>query len=74
MQNNTYKMDKLVLGFICDILYYKKILCHEEIEAIYDAETPHDLQRIIDKIMNQEYNVYKRGEHYEQSVTPGTAN
>ena len=64
-------MDKLVLGFIADILYYKGIICYEEVEAIFDASTPQDLQVIIDKIMNQEYSVYKRGEHYEQSVATG---
>ena len=62
--------DKLTLGFIADLLYYKGILCYEEVEAIFDAKNASDLQVIVDKVMNQEFNVYKRGEHYDNSVSP----
>ena len=65
-------MDKLTLGFLADVLYYKGIICYEEVEAIFDAKNAQDLQVIIDKMMNQEFNPYKRGEHYDQSVAPGT--
>ena len=59
--------DKLTIGFIADILYFKGILNYEEIDAIFDAKTAEDLQAIVDKIMRSEFSAYKRGEHYEQS-------
>jgi hypothetical protein len=57
-------MDKLVLKFFADVLYYKKIICHAELEAILDAKHPSDLDTITDRIMRGEFNVYKKGETY----------
>jgi len=58
------QMDKLVLGFIADILYMKGVICYDEFEAIMDVRTPKDLQTVTDKILNEEYNPNKRGEAY----------
>lgn len=57
-------MDKVVLKFLADVLYIKGIICFEEFEDIMDAKTFYDLDNIIEKMIREEYNVYKRGEGY----------
>ena len=57
-------MDKVVIGFLADILYTKKIICFEEFEDIMQAKEPSDLDAITDKMLKEEYNVYKQGESY----------
>ena len=57
-------MDKVLLKFVADVLYAKKLICSEEIEAIYDAVTPQDLDDIFEKMLRGEFNVYKKGESY----------
>jgi hypothetical protein len=57
-------MDKVVLKFFADVLYLKGYLCAEELEDIYDASTPSDLDAIFEKMIKSQYNVYKRGEGY----------
>lgn len=57
-------MDKLVLGFVADILYLKGIICSEELEAILDVSKPTDLSAIFEKMYRNEYNALKRGEPY----------
>ena len=57
-------MDKLVLGFLADVLYIKGVICLEEFEAINDVTNPQDLDVIVEKMLRSEYNVYKRGEAY----------
>jgi predicted metal-binding protein len=57
-------MDKVLLKFFADVLYLKEQLCSEELEDIYEAKTPIDLDNIFEKMMRGEYNVYKRGETY----------
>lgn len=57
-------MDKVLLKFFADVLYLKEQLCSEELEDIYDAKSPSDLDDIFEKMMRGEYNVYKRGESY----------
>lgn len=59
-------MDKILLKFFADVLYIKGKLCAEELEAIYDAKTPSDLDNIFEKMMQGKYNVYKRGESYDK--------
>lgn len=57
-------MDKVTLKFLADVLYIKGILCYEEFEDIMDAKTFVDLDKIIEKMLRSEYNVYRRGEGY----------
>lgn len=57
-------MDKIVLKFMADVLYIKKIICAEELEAIMDARDFSDLDIITEKMMGGEYNALKRGETY----------
>ncbi len=52
---------KLAIGFMADILYIKGIICAEEMEAIQEVQWPMDLQRIVEKMLRGEFNVYKRG-------------
>lgn len=55
---------KLVLGFIADLLYFKGLLCYEEIDAILDMKDASDVERFIERLSRGEFNVYKRGEVY----------
>jgi hypothetical protein len=64
MRRSLSNVDKVVIKFFTDILYLKGMLCAEELEDIYDASTPSDLDAIFDKMMSNKYNVYKRGEGY----------
>lgn len=57
-------MDKAVLKFLADVLYIKKIICFEEFEAIMESKNPLDLDDIVEKMLKEEYNVYKQGESY----------
>ena len=57
-------MDKITLGFLTDVLYIKGIICFEEYEEIMDSSTAPDLDKIVEKMLRDEYNVYKRGEAY----------
>lgn len=57
-------MDKVVLGFVADVLYLKGLICFEELEGIMDAKDPADLGDVFEKMIRGEYNVYKRGEPY----------
>lgn len=57
-------MDKVVLKFLADILYLKGIICWEEFEDIMESKIPSDLDKITDKIIGGDYNIYKRGEGY----------
>ena len=61
-------IDKIVLKFIADILYVKQALCYEEYEDIMEASIPSDLDTIVDKMLKEEYNVYKQGETYTQRI------
>lgn len=57
-------MDKLVLGFMADVLYLKGIISYEEFEAIMDATKPSDLECIVEKLIRGEFHAYKKGESY----------
>lgn len=59
-------LDKVILKFIADVLYIKGALCFEEFEAIMDACNFSDLDKITEKMLSGEYNVYKRGESYHK--------
>lgn len=56
--------DKVVLKFVADVLYIKKIICAEELEAIMEAKYFSDLDCITEKMLGGEYNALKRGESY----------
>ena len=57
-------MDKIVLKFVADVLYIKKIICAEELEAIMESKDFSDLDVITEKMLGGEYNALKRGETY----------
>ena len=57
-------MDKVVLGFVADVLYLKGLICFEELEGIMEAKDSSDLGNVFEKMIRGEYNVYKRGEPY----------
>lgn len=57
-------MDKIVLGFIVDLLFLKGIICFEEFDDIMESKNIHDLDNVREKIMRGEYNLYKKGEGY----------
>jgi hypothetical protein len=65
------KMDKVLLKFFADVLYIKGKLCCEELEDIMNAKTASDLDKITDKMLNDGYNAYKRGEGYVSYGEPG---
>lgn len=55
---------KELLKFIADVLYMKGIICYEEIDAIYDVRNGDDLEKIVEKMNDGSFNVYKKGEGY----------
>jgi hypothetical protein len=57
-------LDKLVLGFIADVMYLKGIICFDELQAIYDVKDAQDLGDVFERMMAGEFNVYKKGESY----------
>lgn len=57
-------MDKIVLKFLADVLYIKKIICYEELEAIMEVKDTSDLDAIIEKMLRGDFNACKRGEGY----------
>lgn len=57
-------MDKLSLGFFADVLYIKGIICFDEYDDIMEAVKAEDLDTVVEKMLSDEYNVYKRGEAY----------
>lgn len=57
-------MDKLVLGLLADILYIKGIICLDEFEALGDITKPADIDVFVDRMLREDFNVYKRGEAY----------
>ena len=56
-------MDKIVLKFIADLLYVKKVICLEELEAIYDVKDISDLDEVFEKVLGGEYNALRRKEN-----------
>jgi len=57
-------MDKLVLGFLADILYIKGFICFDEFEAIQEVKTPSDLDSLVEKLLRGEFNAHRKGEGY----------
>lgn len=57
-------MDKIVLKFMADLMYVHGMMCYEEYADILESKNFSDLDNIIEKVMREEYNVYKRGEGY----------
>lgn len=55
---------KLAIGFMAEVLYIKGHICFEEYEDILDVTSPGDLDTIVEKMLSEQYNVYKRGESY----------
>lgn len=57
-------MDKTILGFLADVLYFKGIICFDEFDAIMECRTPADLGVVAERIGQDDFNPYKRGEAY----------
>ena len=49
---------------MADILYMKKIICYDELEALLDAKNEQDIYAFTDRLLRGEFNVYRKGEHY----------
>ena len=57
-------MDKTTIGFLADVLYIKGIICFDEFDDIMNSKNASDLGDVVEKMLRDEYNVYKRGEAY----------
>jgi hypothetical protein len=57
-------MDKTSIGLLADVLYIKGIICYEEFEDIMNAITPQDLDKVVEGMLTDKYNVYRKGEAY----------
>mgnify|MGYP001461202410 FL=1 len=55
---------KLAIGFLADILYLKGIICFDEFEDIQNAKNAQDIERIVEKILGDEYDGRRQGEGY----------
>ena len=55
---------KLAIGMFADVLYIKGIVCYEEYNDMMEIKQPSDIDVIIDNMLSDKYNVYKRGETY----------
>lgn len=62
-------MDKVVLKFLADVLYIKGVVCYEEFEAVMDAKSSFDLDKIVDRILRSDFNIHRRGEGYDKSIS-----
>lgn len=62
--------NKEILKFLADVLYVKGIICYEEYEDILDVSGGDGLEEIIEKMLNDGYNIYRRGECYVQYKYP----
>lgn len=47
-----------------DVLYFKGIICFEEFDAIMNCKDAVDLGVVAERIGNDDFNPYKRGEAY----------
>jgi hypothetical protein len=55
--------EKLTLGFLADVLYLKGVILYEEFEAIQSVKTANDLETIVERMLTDDFNQFKRGEH-----------
>lgn len=59
---NKATIDKVLLKFITDVMYIKGIICYQEYDAIMECSNHIDLDCVFEKMMNDGYNGYIRGE------------
>lgn len=52
----------VVLKFLADLLYIKRIICYEEYDDILSSACCDDLDFIIEKLMKEGYNTRVTGE------------
>ena len=58
-------MDSMVvLKFLADVLYVKGYIYFKEYEAILDSSTPEDLDKIVERMLHDDFSPYMRGECY----------
>jgi hypothetical protein len=55
--------EKLTLGFLADVLFLKGLILYEEYEAIQGVRSPLDLEIIVERMLTDGFNQFKRGEH-----------
>jgi hypothetical protein len=55
--------EKLTLGFLADVLYIKGVILFEEFEAIQGVRNANDLETIVERMLTDDFNQFKRGEH-----------
>lgn len=59
---------KLLIGLFADIMYDKGMLCYEEMEALMDIKSAEDVFVFSERLLRGDFNVYKRGEIYLESL------
>lgn len=55
-------MDKITIKFFADLMYIKGIICFDEYEDIMSCCTEGCLDKVIEKMLKDEYNPYLRGD------------
>lgn len=51
-------MDKIILKFVADVLYVKAIISLEEYEDVMSACKPSCLDKIVERMLRDDYNNY----------------
>lgn len=59
---------KVLISLFADIMYEKGMLCYEEMEALLDIKSVEDTYAFSEKLLRGDFNVYKRGEIYLESL------
>lgn len=59
---------RIIIGLFADILYSKNLLCFEEMDALLEIKSAEDVYAFSDKLLRGDFNVYKRGEIYLDSL------
>ena len=60
---------KIVIQLFADILYDKGLLCFEEMDTLLSITNTQDAHEFSERLLRGEFNVYKRGEIYSESIS-----
>lgn len=60
---------KAAINLFADILYAKGLLCFEEMDALLDISNQQDVYNFSERMIRGDFNVYKRGEVYTESIS-----
>lgn len=59
---------RVIIGLFADIMYNKGLLCFEEMDALLEITSAEEAYIFSDKLLRGDFNVYKRGEIYLESL------